>query len=90
MKSKSVRATLLLLVILIAAFGFDFVVWTARGFPTQQIAVDVFSAMELKGQKEDYGTPETTVQSCQQRLLPTGRTPTCWWLTRHREVVRRF
>ena len=90
MKSRTTLAVLVLLLTIVAAYGLDSLVWAIRGFPLQQMPVEVFSAMELKGQKEDYGVPESTLKTCQQRLLPTSTIPACWWLGRHREIVHRY
>lgn len=82
--------------VLLAAGGFvaDQVLWTLRGSPARQVDVHVVTAMELKGHKEDYGTAETAVTRCGVMLTPSPSAgpwlPPCWWLERHREVLRRY
>ncbi|MBE7182509.1 MAG: hypothetical protein INR71_15105 [Terriglobus roseus] len=80
--------------IVLGSFVLDQLVWTLRGSPTRRVEVSVLTAMELKNHKEDFGTADTQVVRCEAAALPFpgtgGWIEPCWWVERHREVVRRY
>ena len=82
------------LAVVIGSFVLDQLVWTMRGSPVQQVEVRVLTAMELKNHKEDFGTAEIQVITCEATTLPFpgpgGWSEPCWWLQRHREIIRRY
>ena len=88
------RALLWILAGLVMFFVLDQAIWTLRGSPVRQVEVRVLTAMELKNHKEDFGTAETSLVTCDAALLPFpgagGWSEPCWWLERHREVIRRY
>ena len=79
---------------MIGSFVLDQMIWTFRGSPIQQVEVRVLTAMELKNHKEDFGTADVDEVSCERTALPfpgsSGWSEPCWWLERHREVIRRY
>ena len=83
------RILLALVLLPLATFAVDYAVWAARGFPSGRMDVDVYTVMELKGQKEDYGEPDVQSRTCSQRLFSTVSVPSCRWLQQHREIVQR-
>ncbi len=83
-----------MLAIVVASFVLDQLIWTMRGSPVRQVEVQVLTTMELKNHKEDFGTAETEVISCEATMLPLpgsgGWSEPCWWLQRHQEVIKRY
>lgn len=83
-----------ILAVLLGGFVLDQLVWTLRGSPMRQVDVKVLTAMELKNHKEDFGTADTQTVRCEVAALPFpgtgGWMAPCWWLRRHREIVRRY
>lgn len=88
------RLVVSILSVVVGSFLLDQLIWTLRGSPTQQVDVAVFTTMELKNHKEDYGTPDTELVTCEVTFLPFpglgGSSQPCWWLQRHRQVIRRY
>lgn len=88
------RAFLYVLAFAAGSFVLDQVVFTLRGSPSRQVDVRVVTAMELKNHKEDFGNADLQQVTCEATLLPFpapgGWSLPCWWLQRHREVVRRY
>ena len=82
---------ILLAIVLIPAtlFAGDYLVWAARGFPTSRMDINVYTVMELKGQKEDYGEPDVQSRTCSRRFFSTASIPSCRWLQQHRDIVQR-
>lgn len=89
-----IRVLLWVLALLAGSFVLDQVVFTLRGSPVRQVEVRVLTAMELKNYKEDFGTADVQQVSCEATVLPFpgsgGWSRPCWWLERHREVIRRY
>ncbi len=83
------RILLALVLIPATVLALDYLVWAARGFPTGQVDINVFTVMELKGQKEDYGEPDVQSRLCNRRVFSTGAIPTYTWLAHHRDIVQR-
>ena len=82
-------------VLLFAAFVYpaDWGVWrvrVARGGGMGSVQVEMFTVAELKGGREDYYPNGTAVVPCSRSLYPQGGNGACWWVERHREVIRRY
>ncbi len=83
------RVLLAIVLLPAAAFGCDYMVWAARGFPSGRVTVNVYTVMELKGQKEDYGEPDVQSRTCSRRIFSTVSVPSCTWLQAHQQIVQR-
>jgi hypothetical protein len=85
----------LLGVLLVAALAYpvDWGVWrvrVARGGGMGMVEVDLFTVAELKGGREDFYPNGTSGMPCSRSLYPQGGNGACWWVERHREVIRRY
>jgi hypothetical protein len=90
MLARSVAAMLLVAAL---AYPADWAVWRtreARGGGMGSVLVDRFTVAELKGGREDFYPNGTALVPCSRSIYPQGGNDVCWWLERHREVLRRY
>ena len=85
----------LLGVLLVAALAYplDWAVWrarVARGGGMGTVQVEMFTVAELKGGREDFYPNGTAAMLCSRSLYPQAGNSACWWVERHREVIRRY
>ena len=75
------------------AYPLDWGVWrvrVSRGGGMGSVQVEMFTVAELKGGREDYYPNGTAVVPCSRSLYPQGGNGACWWVERHRVVIRRY
>lgn len=83
------------IVLLIAAFAYplDWAVWRARvagGGGMDSVQVNMMTAAELKGGKEEFYQNGTALTACSKTLYPQGGNGACWWVRRHPYVIQRY
>lgn len=81
----------ILLLIAALLYPLDWAVWrmrVARGGGMGSVQVDMYSAADLKGGKEDYFPNGTVATTCSKSIYPQAGNNPCWWVERHREQVQ--
>lgn len=61
----------------------DFLVFTARGKPMDQVNVNRYMAAPLKGNKTAYYFESSGPEPCARALFPQAGRSSCWNLRRH-------
>ncbi len=90
MLARAVGAVLIAAAVL---YLLDFAVWrvrVARGGGMGSVIVDLYTVADLKGGKEDYYANGTVSMPCAKSIYPQAGNNPCWWVQRHREVVRHY
>ncbi|MGC9197982.1 MAG: hypothetical protein ACP5E5_03475 [Acidobacteriaceae bacterium] len=83
----------ILLLLATILYPLDWAVWrlrVARGGGMGSVVVRTYTVGDLKGGKMDYFPEGASTQPCTLSLYPQEGNNPCWWVTRHREVVRRY
>jgi len=69
-------------VALAAVYVGDFIVFTLRGKPMDQVVVNRYLATPLKGNKTAYYFESSGPEPCAKALFPQAGRPACWRLRR--------
>jgi hypothetical protein len=77
------RALLGILGAAILAYFLDWAVFTLRGKPLSQVAVNSYLSVPLKGNKTEYDYEGTQPIPCARALFPQAGSSPCWYLRRH-------
>jgi len=77
------RILLAAAVALAAVYVGDFVVFTARGKPMDQVVVNRYMTAPLKGNKTAYYFESSGPEPCAKTLFPQAGRAACWRLRRH-------
>ncbi|QMV19330.1 hypothetical protein GOB94_12035 [Granulicella sp. 5B5] len=88
-----VRGVMYLVLLVIAAYPVDWVVWRARvaaGDGMGQVQVSEMTAAEMKGGKETYYFNGTSMVDCSESLYPQAGAGACWWVKRHPIVTTKY
>jgi hypothetical protein len=87
MRSRLLRWTervLLSAVALLAlSYGADYAVFALRGKPADQVTVNRYLAVPLKGNKTEFDFQGSQPMTCARSIFPQGGWSPCWYLRRH-------
>lgn len=64
-------------------YGGDYVVFALRGKPVDQVTVNQYLAVPLKGNKTEFDFQGSQPQACARAIFPQGGWSPCWYLRRH-------
>ena len=65
------------------AYGCDLAVFSLRGKPVDQVTVNRYLAVPLKGNKTEFDFQGSQPQACARAIFPQGGWSPCWYLRRH-------
>jgi len=61
----------------------DYLVFTLRGKPLDQVTVNRYLAVPLKGNKTEFDFQGSQPSTCARAIFPQGGWSPCWYLRRH-------
>ena len=71
----------------------DWAVWrirVARGGGMDQVQRTEVQVASLKGNKLEYYYGGQWMATCSKSIFPQAGEGACWWIKRHREVIKRY
>lgn len=69
--------------LLALTYGGDFAVFTLRGKPLDQVTVNRYLAVPLKGNKTEFDFQGSQPLACARAIFPQAGWSPCWYLRRH-------
>jgi hypothetical protein len=64
-------------------FGVDYAIFSMRGRPLDQITVNRYLAVPLKGNKTEFDFQGSQPLVCARAIFPQAGWSPCWYLRRH-------
>jgi hypothetical protein len=80
------RIPLATLILLALAYGGDSAIFAIRGNPLDQVTVNRYLAVPLKGNKTEFDFEGSQPVPCARALFPQAGHSPCWYLRRHTTV----